>query len=492
MNKQAKWREPLIIELSGSGRCAMDFPVPLDEDIEIPKSLIREKPPALPEVSQPELVRHYIRLSQMNFSVDTGMYPLGSCTMKYNPKINEEISMLPEITDIHPHQPEETIQGLLEIFYLTQKWLAEISGMDAVSLQPPAGASGEFTGMRIIKKYFEYLGQKQRNEIIVADSAHGTNPASAAMAGLKVIEIPSDESGCIDIYALKETVSYKTAGLMLTNPNTLGIFEQNIEDIVDIIHDAGGLCYYDGANLNAIMGIVKPGDMGFDIIHFNLHKTFSTPHGGGGPGSGPVGVKSFLSKFLPVPVVEKKDSYYHLNYDIPETIGKVKSFFGNTGVIIKAFTYIVQMGKTGLKKASEFAVINANYLSQLLKDTPGLQLPYRPDIPRKHEAVFSADKMKHETGIDAIDIAKRILDFGIHAPTINFPIIVSNALMIEPTESETMENIDYYVDVIKKIAKEAYTTPDKVKNAPHNTASSRIDEVNAARNPVLTWKQIKS
>lgn len=491
MAKQAQWNEPLLITFSHPDRSAFDVPEGVDEEINIPSELIRQTPPNLPQLSQVDVVRHYTRLSQMNFCVDSGFYPLGSCTMKYNPKINEKIAADSRIAAIHPDQPESTIQGLLEMLHSLQTWLCEISGMDAVTLQPAAGAHGEFVGMLIMKSYFEKKGDLERTEIIVPDSAHGTNPASAAMAGFNVIEIPSDENGCVDIAALKEVVSEKTAGLMLTNPNTIGVFEKNIEDIVDIVHEAGGLCYYDGANLNAILGICRPGDMGFDIIHFNLHKTFSTPHGGGGPGSGPVGVKEELKDYLPVPVIKKENDVFSLDYSIKNTIGKVKNYFGNVGVLVRAYTYIKTMGYDGLRAAGQQAVINANYLNERLKGTRGLTLPYHPEVPRKHETVFSVDILKEECGIDAIAVAKRLLDFGVHAPTINFPIIVHNALMIEPTESEPLEEIDYFIDCLKQVSKEAYDAPSKIKTAPSTTASSLIDDVAAVRNPVLSWKMIE-
>ncbi|HIP75373.1 MAG TPA: glycine dehydrogenase subunit 2, partial [Thermococcus paralvinellae] len=431
------------------------------------------------------------RLSEMNYGVDSGMYPLGSCTMKYNPKINEEIAGHPKVAFIHPYQDERTVQGALQIMWELEQWLKEITGMDRFTLQPAAGANGEFTGVMIIRAYHLDKGETQRNEIIVPDSAHGTNPASAAMAGFKVIEIPSNEQGTVDLEALENAVSERTAGLMLTNPNTLGIFEEDILEIARIVHRAGGLLYYDGANLNGILGKVRPGDMGFDVVHLNLHKTFSTPHGGGGPGAGPVGVKDFLKDYLPVPVVEydEKKNRYYLNYDLPKSIGKVKEFYGNFAVLVRALTYLKIMGRDGLKAVSEIAVLNANYLTQKLKGTRGYGLPHKE--LRKHEVVFSAEPMKRETGVKALDVAKRLLDHGSHAPTIYFPLIVNEALMIEPTETVTREDLDHYVEVLKKISEEAYSNPEIVKGAPHNTAVRRVDDVLAAKRPIITWRMYR-
>ncbi|HDM22644.1 MAG TPA: glycine dehydrogenase subunit 2, partial [Methanomicrobia archaeon] len=446
---------------------------------------LRRKTLNLPEVSEIDIVRHYIKLSQNNYGVDSGFYPLGSCTMKYNPKINEEIASWEKVTDIHPYQDESSIQGSLEIMYRLGKALCEIAGVDNITLQPAAGAHGEYTGIKIIKKYLKTHGYS-KNEIIVPDSAHGTNPASSAMAGFRVVEIPSNEKGCVDLDALHEAVNEKTAGLMLTNPNTLGIFEENIKEIAEIIHDANGLLYYDGANLNALMGYAKPGDMGFDVVHFNLHKTFSTPHGGGGPGSGPVGVKEFLKDYLPYPVVEYDGKKYYLKYDIKHSIGKIKGFYGNFGVIVKAYAYILTMGNS-LKRVSERAVLNANYIAQKLKDL--YELPYSE--LRKHEIVLSCEKIKRETGVTALDIAKRILDYGIHAPTIYFPLIVKEALMIEPTETESKEELDNFIDVMRKIYKECYENPEIVKSAPHNTKIKRLDNIKAVKNPVLSYRMLR-
>jgi len=405
--------------------------------------------------------------------------------MKYNPKINEEIASWKKVTDIHPYQDESAVQGSLEIMYKLGKALCEIAGVDNITLQPAAGAHGEYTGIRIIEKYLKTKGF-DKNEIIVPDSAHGTNPASSAMADFRVVEIPSNEKGCVDLDALHEAVNEKTAGLMLTNPNTLGIFEENIKEISEIIHDAKGLLYYDGANLNALMGFVKPGNMGFDLVHFNLHKTFSTPHGGGGPGSGPVGVKEFLKEYLPHPIVEHDGKKYYLKHDLKNSIGKIKGFYGNFGVIVKAYAYILTMGNS-LKKVSEIAVLNANYIAQKLKDL--YELPYSE--LRKHEIVLSCEKIKKDTGVTALDISKRILDYGMHAPTIYFPLIVKEALMIEPTETESKEELDKFIDVMRKIHRECYEDPEIVKSAPHNTGIKRLDTVKATKEPVLSYKMLR-
>ena len=488
MFRQAKWDEPLIFELSREGRVGYTLPKPIEDvDIKIPEKLRRKSGLNLPELSEPEIVKHYTRLSEMNYGVDSGIYPLGSCTMKYNPKINEEIAGHPGVAYVHPYQDERTVQGALKIMWELEGWLKEITGMDRFTLQPAAGANGEFTGVSIIRAYHLDRGEK-RDEMLVPDSAHGTNPASAAMAGFKVIEIPSNENGTVDLEALENAVSERTAGLMLTNPNTLGIFEDEILEIAKIVHKAGGLLYYDGANLNAVLGKVRPGDMGFDVVHLNLHKTFSTPHGGGGPGSGPVGVKDFLKDYLPVPLVsydEEKDRYY-LDYNVPKSIGKIKELYGNFAVMVRALVYLKVMGKEGLKNASEIAVLNANYLTRKLLGTRGYELPGKE--LRKHETVFSAEPMKKETGVTAMDVAKRLLDFGMHAPTVYFPLIVHEALMIEPTETASREELDAYVEALKRISEEAYSSPEVVKSAPHNTAVKRVDDVLAAKKPVLSWR----
>lgn len=489
MYRQARWDEPLVFELSKPGRVGYTLPEPIENiDVRIPEGLVR-KELDLPELSEPEVVKHYTHLSEMNYGVDSGIYPLGSCTMKYNPKINEELAGHPKVAFIHPYQDEKTVQGALQIMWELEQWLKEITGMDRFTLQPAAGANGEFTGVMIIRAYHMDRGDTKRTEILVPDSAHGTNPASAAMAGFKVVEIPSNERGMVDLDALESALSERTAGLMLTNPNTLGIFEEDILRIAEMVHEAGGLLYYDGANLNGILGRVRPGDMGFDIVHLNLHKTFSTPHGGGGPGSGPVGVKDFLKEYLPVPVVEFDGERYYLNYDLPKSIGKVKEFYGNFSVMVRALVYLKIMGRDGLKEAGEIAVLNANYLTQKLKGTKGYGLPHKE--LRKHEVVFSAEPMKKETGVSALDVAKRLLDHGLYAPTIYFPLIVHEALMIEPTESATKEELDYYVSVLKKISEEAYNEPEKVKGAPYNTAVRRVDDVLATKRPIITWRMYR-
>lgn len=438
----------------------------------------------LPEVSELDVIRHYTELSRMNFGVDNGFYPLGSCTMKYNPKINEEAAAMPGFTELHPYAPEELSQGTLEIMYDTQNLLAEITGMNYFTLQPAAGAHGELTGILIIKKYLEHIGSK-RTKIIVPDSAHGTNPASASQAGFKIIKVKSDSEGLVDIEALKTLVDEEVAALMLTNPNTLGLFEKNILEISKILHDKGALLYYDGANLNAVMGIARPGDMGFDVVHLNLHKTFSTPHGGGGPGSGAVGVKAFLRDYLPKPVAIKKDEMYRLDYDIPHSIGKIHGFYGNLGVVLKAYAYIRSLGAKGLKEASEIATLNANYLLKKIEDMF--------DVPEhilfKHEFVVGCNNWKEKFGVRALDVAKRLLDYGFHPPTIYFPLIVDEALMMEPTETESKDTLDAFADALRKIYEEAEATPELLKNAPHDTPVGRVDEVKAAREMKLIYSE---
>ncbi|GAB1476402.1 aminomethyl-transferring glycine dehydrogenase subunit GcvPB [Bacillota bacterium] len=480
--------DKLIFEISKEGRRAYSLP---ESDVEgkpleelIPAGLLSNEEVNLPSVSEVDVVRHYTLLSNKNYGVDTGFYPLGSCTMKYNPKINEDMSSLGCFANVHPYQPEDTVQGSLAMMHELDYMLSEISGMARVSLQPAAGAHGEMAGLMIIKAYHEKRGDNKRTKIIVPDSAHGTNPASAAVVGFDIIEVESTENGLVDLESLKGVLSDEIAGLMLTNPNTLGLFEKDIKEIADLVHEAGGLLYYDGANMNAIMGISRPGDMGFDVIHYNLHKTFSTPHGGGGPGSGPVGVKEHLVKFLPVPMIEKDGDSYFLDYDRPDSIGKVKSFYGHFGVMIRAYTYILAMGAEGLKEASQKAVLNANYMMAKLKDH------YKVAIEEvcKHECVFGG--LKNETtGVTTLDIAKRLLDYGYHPPTIYFPLIVHEAMMIEPTETESRETLDEFIDALILIAKEAEEDPEMLKTAPHNTPVRRIDEALAARNPVLKWSK---
>ncbi len=498
MSRQAKWEEPIIFNLGSKGRRG-HIPPRLEEEIKrvivnvgnlIPDSMLRKDPLGLPELSEVEVVRHFTRLSQMNYGVDSGLYPLGSCTMKYNPRINELLAKLPSISMLHPYQDERTVQGILEILYRLERWLAEITGTSAVCLQPAAGAHGEFLGTLIMRAYHESNGEiDKRKEIIVPDSAHGTNPASAAMGGFDVVVIPSDEDGCVSIEALEAAVSESTAGLMLTNPNTLGIFEKNIGQIARIVHEADGLLYYDGANLNAILGKVRPGDMGFDIVHMNIHKTFGTPHGGGGPGAGPVGVSDELVKFLPVPRIIFDGESYHLDYDRPYSIGKIRSFYGNAAVLLKAYAYILSLGFEGLKEAAEVSVLNSNYLMKKLKEIEGLSLPYDSEKPRKHECVFSAKRLKRQTGVSALHLGKRLLDHGLHAPTIYFPLIVEEALMIEPTETFEKEELDRFVEAMRKTCEEAYADPEVVLKAPHSAAVSRLDEVKAShpKTIALNW-----
>ncbi|SHJ67620.1 glycine dehydrogenase (decarboxylating) beta subunit [Anaerobranca californiensis DSM 14826] len=445
----------------------------------LPAEFLRKEPLELPEVSEGEVVRHYVELSTRNHGVDSGFYPLGSCTMKYNPKINEDMARISGFAQLHPLMDEDGVQGALELMYNLQNHLGEITGMDAVTLQPVAGAHGELVGLMLIDAYHKNRGER-RKTVLVPDSAHGTNPASAAMAGFKVVEIKSDCNGSVCLDSLKEALNDDVAALMLTNPSTLGLFEENIVEIAKLVHEAGGLLYYDGANANAIMGIARPGDMGFDVVHLNLHKTFSTPHGGGGPGSGPVGVKKELAEFLPTPIIEKNGGKFTLNYNLPKSIGRVHSFYGNFGVNIRAYSYILTMGAKGLRQVSIDAVLNANYLMEHLKGY--YHLPY--DKTCMHEFVLSGKNLK-EYGVRTLDVAKALLDYGIHPPTIYFPLIVEEALMIEPTETETKETLDRFITAMKEIAQKAKENPEEIKNAPHKTFIKRLDEVGAARNPVV-------
>ena len=477
----------LLIEISKKGRKAYSLSQLDIEDINIDEMLdsdmLRNTRLNLPEVSELDLVRHFTLLSNKNFGLDTGFYPLGSCTMKYNPKLNEDMASNKKFTEIHPYQSIDTVQGSLNLMYDLSNMLCEITGMDKVTLQPSAGSHGEFTGLMLIKAYHMSRGEIQRTKVIVPDSAHGTNPASANMAGFKVVQVESDKNGAVNIEKLKEVLNDEVAALMLTNPSTLGLFEHNIEEISKLVHDAGGLLYYDGANMNAIMGITRPGDMGFDVVHLNLHKTFSTPHGGGGPGSGPVGVKKELIPFLPVPIIEKEDNKYILNYDKRESIGKIKNFYGNFGVIVKAYSYILTMGREGLKEASQMSVLNANYIKENLREY--YELPI--DCICKHEFVLGR-VLNASDDIKTMDVAKRLLDYGYHPPTIYFPLIINEAIMVEPTESESRETLDGFIDAMKNIAKEAIKSPDLLKNAPHDTVIKRVDEARAAKKPVLTWR----
>ena len=478
-------KEPLIKDYSSEGRKGytlpkLDVPEKSTEDL-INEEYIRNDEPDLPEVSEVDVVRHYTSLSEMNYGVDSGIYPLGSCTMKYNPKVNEDIARLNKLSQLHPYQAEEDLQGSLDILFHLKKYLSEISGMDNITLQSASGAQGELTGLLIIRKYFESKNEN-RKKVIVPDSAHGTNPASAVMAGFDVVEIESNEEGMVDVDILKDAVDEDTAALMLTNPSTLGIFEKDISEIANIVHEAGGLLYYDGANMNAILGYARPGDMDFDVMHFNLHKTFSTPHGGGGPGSGPVGVKDFLEPFLPTPVLKKDNEKFYWDEDRPQSIGKVHAFHGNYGVMIRAFSYIRALGKEGLKKTTENAVINANYMKSKLKKD--FELPYVESS--LHEFVLSGSKQKQK-GVSTENIAKRLLDYGQYAPTIYFPLVVKEALMIEPTETENLDTLNNFINIMKKIAEEVENNPELVKNAPHTTVVKKLDEAKAARHPDLKW-----
>ncbi|KAB2489490.1 aminomethyl-transferring glycine dehydrogenase subunit GcvPB [Priestia endophytica] len=475
----------LIFEISRPGRVGSSLPESdvdaIDLKEKIPQHLIRDVAAELPEVSELQLIRHYTALSNKNHGIDNGFYPLGSCTMKYNPKINEDVAHLQGFTHIHPYQPVESVQGALKLLYELQEDLAEITGMDAVTLQPSAGAQGEWTGLMMVKAYLEHNGEK-RTKVLVPDSAHGTNPASATVAGFKTVTIPSNEHGLVDLNELRKHMDSDVAALMLTNPNTLGLFEKEIIEIAKIVHDSGGLLYYDGANANAILGKTTPGQMGFDIVHLNLHKTFTTPHGGGGPGAGPVGVKSKLLPYLPVPRIEQQKDNYVIDYNHPLSIGRVKGYYGNFGILVRAYTYIRTMGPEGLRQVSESAVLHANYLRKKLE--PYFDAPYSQIC--KHEFVLSGSRQKKQ-GVRTLDMAKRLLDFGYHPPTIYFPLNVEECLMIEPTETESKETLDAFADVMIQIAREVEENPDIVLNAPHTTIIGRLDEVQAARQPILRY-----
>ncbi len=476
----------LSFEKSSPGKRSWFLPkseVPtFDSELCLSPDSLRKSALGFPELAELDLVRHYTNLSTSNHGVDSGFYPLGSCTMKYNPKINEDLAALPEVKGSHPLWPEEQCQGLLTVLYELEQALSEITGMDRFTLQPAAGAHGELTALLIIKAYLLNRGETNRTKVLVPTSAHGTNPASAAMAGFEIITVNCDTDGLIDLNHLKSLLSSDTAALMMTNPNTLGLFEKNVNVIADLIHQTGGLLYYDGANLNAIMGITRPGDMGFDLIHLNLHKTFSTPHGGGGPGAGPVGVRSFLTDYLPIPVLESKSGIYSWNYERPLSIGKMLGFYGNYSVLLKAIAYIKALGGEGLAQVSKDAVLNANYLRAQLSDY--FKIPYNRSC--MHEFVISAINLKNY-GIRALDVAKRLIDFGYHPPTIYFPLIVEEALMIEPTETESKDTLDYFLEALIQITNEAKNTPELLTSAPHRTAVSRIDEALAARAPCLSW-----
>ena len=478
---------PVIFERGAPGRVGYSLPAsdvpeaPLDAII--PPAHRRARPAALPEVSELDVVRHYTALSHRNYSIDEGFYPLGSCTMKYNPKINEDVARQPGFARLHPYQPEELVQGALQLLWELEHDLAEISGMDRVTFQPAAGAHGEMTALLMISKYFQDRGER-RTTVVVPDSAHGTNPASAAIAGFQVAEVKSDRRGNIDLQALRATLTPQVAVLMLTNPNTLGLFEEQIREVADAVHNAGAQLYLDGANFNAILGITRPGDQGFDVMHFNLHKTFTTPHGGGGPGAGAVGVRSHLVPYLPVPTVERDGQRFRFDHARPKSIGKIRAFYGNFGNLVRAYTYIRSMGPAGLRHAAETAVLNANYVLSRLRDH--YDLPY--DRICKHEFVLSGRRQRDRHHVTTKDMAKRLLDYGFHSPTIYFPLIVEEAIMIEPTETESLQTLDAFIEAMIAIAREAETAPELVRGAPYEMPVTRLDDVTAARKPVLRWR----
>ena len=473
----------LLFERSRNGRVQSVLPACDVPEVQFDEGLLRVNPARLPELSEIDVSRHYTELAKQTHGVNDGFYPLGSCTMKYNPYMNEALAALPGFTDIHPLQPAETAQGCLEVLHRADCLLSEICGMDAMTLQPAAGAHGEFTGLLLIRAYHQHRGDDVRTQIIVPDSAHGTNPASAVMAGFEVVNVASNAQGGIDLDELRKVAGSQTAGLMLTNPNTVGVFDPNIIEICQIVHDAGGLCYYDGANLNAVMGHVRPGDMGFDCVHVNLHKTFSTPHGGGGPGAGPVGCKAFLADYLPGPRVRKGEEGELKLFCPQQSIGRMRSFYGNFTVVVRALAYILMLGAEGLSQASETAVLNANYLMHKL--SAGYEMAYPG--PCMHEFVMTLEGLHREFGVSALDVAKRLLDFGIHPPTMYFPLIVHEALMVEPTETESRETLDAAAEVLLSILEEAKSNPEALHAAPSQCAIKRPDEVNAARHPVLRY-----
>ncbi|HEU4485262.1 MAG TPA: aminomethyl-transferring glycine dehydrogenase subunit GcvPB [Povalibacter sp.] len=482
-------REPLIFQHSRSGRSAVaQYPHSADS-AEVPASLRRKQPAKLPEVSELQAVRHFTRLSQLNFSIDTHFYPLGSCTMKYNPRACNQFAMLPEFLSRHPLAPESTGQGFLECMYELQEMLREVTGMKGVSLTPMAGAQGEFAGVAMIRAYHKARGDHERTQIIVPDAAHGTNPATATMCGCSVIEIPSLPNGDIDIDALKGAVGPQTAGIMLTNPSTLGVFERRIQEVAGVVHQAGGLLYYDGANLNAILGKVRPGDMGFDVIHMNLHKTFSTPHGGGGPGSGAVGVNQRLLPFMPIPVVGKDgDKYRWLDErDLPQSIGRLSAYMGNAGVLLRAYVYMRLLGRAGMQRVAEYSALNANYMLARLRQA-GFDAAY-PDRRASHEFIITLRRQAKELGVNAMDFAKRLLDYGFHAPTTYFPLLVPECLLIEPTETESKQEIDAFIEAMIAIEKEAEEDAARVKGAPYTLPVRRLDDVRAAKQLDLTYQQ---
>lgn len=482
-----KYYDKLIFELSKPGRCGYSLPAnPWEKGTEeIPAALRRSEEANLPEVSELDVVRHYTNLSNMNFGVDTGFYPLGSCTMKYNPKINEEMAAMPGFKTLHPLQPDCTVQGALELYYNLNRSLSAITGMAEFTLNPFAGAQGELTGLMVIRQYHMQRGDLKRTKIIVPDSAHGTNPASAAVCGLEVVEVKSTPQGTIDIESLRPLLDDTIAGIMMTNPNTLGLFETEILEIAKLVHECGGLLYYDGANFNPLLGKVRPGDMGFDVLHLNLHKTFSTPHGGGGPGSGPVGVAAHLAEYLPNPrVTRSEDGMFHVTRN-DVSCGQVSGFMGNFGVLIRAYTYILSLGKQHIRLAGPLATLNANYIKESLKDCYKLPI----DTLCKHEFVFDG-LLDKSTGITTLDVAKRLLDYGFHAPTIYFPLLFHQAIMIEPTETESKETLDGFIEIMRTIAKEAIEDPESLHTAPHTTPVRRLDETTAAKNPILNYKEL--
>jgi len=482
----SNWREePLIFEKSRPGRSASSLPRYELPRAELPAALARAEAPRLPELAEPDLARHFSALAERNFGVDSGFYPLGSCTMKYNPRLNERLAALPGFADLHPHQSPEDAQGALELCFRLQEALAEIAGLDAVSLQPAAGAQGELTGLMLVRAYFQDRGELEtRRKVVVPDTAHGTNPASVTMAGFELQPVKTDARGNLDLDDLRRVVGSDTAALMLTNPSTLGLFEEGITEVARIFHEAGALLYYDGANLNAVCGISRPGDMGFDIVHFNLHKTFSTPHGGGGPGAGPVAVRRELEPFLPAPaIVRRDDGTFALDSERPKSVGRVRGFLGPFGVFAKAYAFIRVYGPA-LKEMSEAAVLNANYLLARLKDVYEL----RYDRLCMHEFVLSACKLKREQGISALDVAKRLMDYGIHPPTIYFPLVVPEALMIEPTETESLETLDAFVEAMRRIAAEAAESPELLREAPHDRPVERLDEVGAVKRAIVRYE----
>jgi len=477
--------EPLIFEQGGDGRKGYSLPRWDVEEMKpekfVPPSLLRKELDDFPQLCEVDVVRHFTRLSQWNYGVDSGVYPLGSCTMKYNPKVNEEVAKMSGFATIHPYQPEDLSQGILRLMYELEGFLAEITGMDCVSLQPAAGAQGELAGMMMVRACLQSRGEK-RKKVLVPDTAHGTNCSTLSVASYQMVEVKSNEKGIVPLEKVAEQMDEEVAAIMVTNPNTLGLFEEHLSKIAEIVHRKGGFVYCDGANLNALMGIVKLGDLGVDLVHINLHKTFSTPHGGGGPGAGPVAIKKELAPFLPIPAIEKHGEIYRLNYDRPHSIGKMKAFYGNFGVLIKAYAYILSMGSEGLRRVSEMAVLNANYLMKRLKDH--YYLPY--DRPCMHECVFT-DRFQERFRVSTLDIAKRLIDYGFHPPTIYFPLVVKGALMTEPTETESKENIDRFIETMIEIAKEAEENPDLLREAPQKVKMRRLDEVLAARRPRLRW-----